>query len=100
MFDGDKIEILEKVLKYLRDSKDDPKERVGGLCFLIRHYSFGYDYYCYFKDFTRENAKKIANCGYGTYWWSLRPYDFDNRIKFVSWMIERIRTGKEGTDVE
>jgi len=43
--------------------------------------------------FTLENARKVTDvragateCGY--WWYPFENYDFENRIKFVKWMIE------------
>lgn len=94
-----KIEILENILKYLIEKKSNGDRGGLGLCILIHYYSGFIDTRCEFKDFSNKNAQEIAGAREGSVWWNRLPYDFDNRIKFVSWMIERIRTGKEGTDV-
>jgi hypothetical protein len=64
----------------------------------------------YFKDFSYENAKKIAvlnnytinnhglNNSKPSYWWSIgiNCYDFKHRIEFLEWMINRLENKKDG----
>lgn len=89
-----RIKILEDVLKKL-ESGDEK----GGLCYKITHSAFelfkilDYDYKT-IPLFTLENARKVTDVIYFadevTYWWrTFFYYDFENRIKFVKWMIEQ-----------
>jgi hypothetical protein len=107
---GEKIEVLENVIIYLNKRNPDYDGCYSGLCRLILrelrkieiHISYEF-LYKIFPDFSLENAMKFKAIGNLdrnklAYWWSTAPFDFDNRIKFVKWMIERIQTGKEGTD--
>ena len=42
--------------------------------------------------FTRENAIKYANAKVeSAFWWKTSPFDFKSRLKFLDWMIEKIR---------
>ena len=45
----------------------------------------------YLPTFTHENAVKYAgvvpDCK-NMYWWSVYPYDFEGRLKFLDWMEE------------
>jgi hypothetical protein len=87
-----RIEILEDVLKKLEDLDDR-----GGLCVKIKNSAFKLLRIVdkaknIIPIFTFENAKKVTDvvdiygkCGY---WWEkISSYDFENRIKFVNWMI-------------
>lgn len=88
-----RIIILEDVLKKLENFNIN-----GGLCSKIENSAFKL-----FKIFdkaneiipifTFENAKKVTELEDRAhkefYWWSyVDHYDFENRIKFVKWMIE------------
>lgn len=89
-----RIEILEDVLKKLKSGDTD-----GGICYKIKRSV--YELFGIFDDaneiiptFTIKNAKivteVIAGATEGGYWWyPFEPYDFENRIKFVKWMIEQ-----------
>lgn len=89
-----RIEILEDVLKKLESG-----DKVGGLCLEIQNYSFKL---FQIQDcaeniipiFTLENAKKVTeikdDAAERSFWWNFfENYDFENRIKFVNWMIEQ-----------
>jgi hypothetical protein len=104
---GEKIEVLECVIDYYEDNKKHNNNNAMGLCRIFTINLNKYNIYCYtfdiveyFPDFTCENSVKNANAKgqINHFWWDIYPFDFDNRIKFVQWMIERIQTGKEGTD--
>jgi hypothetical protein len=109
--DSERIRMLENIKEKLQASEGSYRSQVLGLCdFLKEEFEIkmgtgiGLDYFAllkkkWFMDFTKENA-----CRYGRevgsyfmgYWWEYIPYDFENRIKFLDWMITRIKTGKEG----
>jgi len=88
-----RIEILEDVLKNLESG-----DKVGGLCVKIENSAFKLRHVWGYAEniislFTLENARKItdvrAGATVGGYWWhKFEHYDFENRIKFVKWMIE------------
>lgn len=42
----------------------------------------------YIPLFTRDNAIEVANSRSDTfvYWWSIGPYDYDNRLYFLGWI--------------
>lgn len=97
MSDKEKIIVLEKILMTLKENKELNKDY--SLCSLFNEYSEKLNIRLNFKDFKWENVKKVTGEHPGfAYWWSVIPFDYDNRIKFISWMIERIKTGKEGID--
>lgn len=89
-----RIEILEDVLKKL-----ESLEIGGGLCYKIQNSAF--ELFSILDEakniipiFTFENAKKVTEvkdvADEGGYWWYIfENYDFENRIKFVNWMIEQ-----------
>lgn len=91
-----RIMILEDVLKKLEDLDDR-----GGLCVKIKNSAF--KLFCIMDkakniipNLTFENAKKVTDVvdidGEGGYWWKkISSCDFENRIKFVKWMIEQER---------
>ena len=92
-----RIEILEDVLKKLK-SRDDG----GGLCVKITVSAFELFEIFDFKAnniiplLTLENARKVTDVKYNAderaFWWDyFENYDFENRIKFVKWMIEQER---------
>lgn len=92
-----RIEILEDVLQKLESCDTD-----GGLCCkiedsaleLLRVWDKAKNI---IPLLTIENARKVTEVnessdewGYWGYWWKyLDNYDFENRIKFVNWMIEQ-----------
>jgi hypothetical protein len=89
-----RIEILEDVLQKLESGDTD-----GGLCLKIIDSAYRlfkiWDYANkIIPILTLENAKKVADVRDGAvkgiYWWeTFFYYDFENRIKFVNWMIEQ-----------
>ena len=88
-----RIEILEDVLKKLKSGDPD-----GGLCVKIENSAFELFRVCdYAKNiipiFTFENARKVTEIEEVAkkvyFWWDYGFYDFENRIKFVKWMIEQ-----------
>lgn len=91
-----RIEILEDVLRKLESGDTD-----GGLCYKITVSTFEIFEICEFKAkniiplFTLENARKVTevkdNAVKVGHWWNYdyEGYDFENRIKFVKWMIEQ-----------
>lgn len=92
-----RIEILEDVLRKLEGG-----DGLGGLCYKIGDSAFEL-----FKNedyankiiplFTFENAKKVTEikddaAAERPFWWNYyENYDFENRIKFVEWMIQQER---------
>jgi hypothetical protein len=110
--DAEKIKILERVKERLQDYRNTNKRCCYGLCnFLKKEFeskmetSIGCSYFAdmkeiWFRDFTFENANLYANASWfdvdGDYWWRPNPYDYENRILFLDWMINRIKTGEEG----
>jgi len=93
-----RIEILEDVLKKLESG-----DMRGGLCFQIQHSGYKlFEIWDFANEiiplFTLENAKSVTEvragategiAGEGNFWWKyFFGYDFENRIKFVKWMIE------------
>ncbi len=87
-----RIEILEDVLKKLESGNSG-----FGLCKKIK--SSAYKLFGIFDDpdkifplLTLENAKKVtevkAEANKDYFWWDYgENFDFENRIKFVNWMI-------------
>lgn len=87
-----RIEILEDVLRKLESGDTE-----GGLCCKIQ--SSAYELLLVWDKankiipiFTLKNAKRVtdvkAGATEGGYWWNkIFPYDFENRIKMVKWMI-------------
>jgi len=52
----------------------------------------------YMPIFTKKNAVKYANA-YNQlccYWWRACPFDFENRILFVEWMLEQLLNDNDG----
>lgn len=88
-----RIEILEDVLKKLESGDAD-----GGLCYKIENSAYEllrvWDHdNKIIPLLTLENARKVTEVKAGAhkkiYWWNyFENYDFENRIKFVNWMIE------------
>ena len=90
-----RIKILEDVLKKLK-SRDDG----GGLCVKIENSAFELFRVLgkaknIIPNFTFENARKVTEvtdiAEEEYFWWEYGFYDFENRIKFVKWMIEQER---------
>jgi hypothetical protein len=104
--DTEKIEILETVKKYLQDKRDTeaPIYAQAGLCaYMYRQITsyqshiHAFDISNYFSDFTKRNALKFgAKYEINRHWWDYIPYDYENRLAFLDWMITRIKEGKEG----
>lgn len=87
------IEILKQVLDLLIN-----KECSRGLCFILRrrlqeHLRIYYTPIIivdYIPLFTNQNAIDYANGRREMYWWDEITYDFDNRIKFIKWIITEL----------
>lgn len=89
-----RIEILEDVLRKLENG-----DARCGVCLKIENSAYEllrvWDEANKIIPFlTLENAKKVTNvkdnAGEGTHWWQRYfDYDFENRIKFVNWLIEQ-----------
>ena len=89
-----RIEILEDVLQKL-ESRDDG----GGLCVKIENSAFELFRVCdkaknIIPLLTLENARKVTEVEERVhkeyFWWDYGfIYDFENRIKFVNWMINK-----------
>lgn len=90
-----RIMILEDVLKKLE--RGDPE---GGLCYKIKRSAFELFQIQIQENtnaneiipiLTLENARKVTDVVDGaherSYWW--KYYHFENRIKFVQWMIQQ-----------
>jgi hypothetical protein len=120
----EKTAILELSLAYLIRKKETERETFQrkGICDIMEDFISQY-HECLliavpfiipsilstiFPLFTYENAKLrfnakpfsyIDDCPVGYFWWAIDAggYDFDNRIAFLNWMIECLRSGKEGT---
>jgi hypothetical protein len=107
--DAKKIEILERIKERLQTYKGCNKRCDVGLCQLLQkefrkeiviHIGCAYKNETkefWFRDFKYENALKFS-ASYereNNFWWDVYPYDYENRIKFLEWMIERIKSGKE-----
>ena len=46
----------------------------------------------YIPLFNFENAKALGGTrDVAGFWWRVRPYDFEERINFVNWMITQIK---------
>jgi hypothetical protein len=89
------IEILESVKDQIRSKRDC-------LCELIRsqiqkkiqRMMFYTEIREFIPLFTYENAVKHADALAGRenkYWWSYWDFDFENRIKFLDWMIGELK---------
>lgn len=88
-----RIMILEDALKKLESGDTD-----GGLC--VRIHDSAFELFRILDEakniipiFTLKNAKRVtevrAGATEGGYWWyPFENYDFENRIKFVKWMIK------------
>lgn len=91
-----RIMILEDVLRKLESG-----DRFGGLCFKIEDSAdklfelYEFESKNIIPLFTLKNAKKVTEVkAYAAsekdFWWDYyENYDFENRIKFVKWMIEQ-----------
>ena len=87
-----RIKILEDVLKKLESG-----DREGGLCCKIQNSALELFKIMDYANkiiplLTLKNAKKVTEVSDRThkdfYWWDYYGfYDFENRIKFVKWMI-------------
>lgn len=90
---------LEEQLEILERAKTDYSP--CGLCCAIElaiairlNMPFSYlgDLKSYIPLFTRENAKKHGKSyAKGNYWWRIKPYNYESRVRFLNWMIEKIR---------
>lgn len=89
-----RIEILEDVLRKL-----ESRYTRGGLCAKIEYSAYKlFRVWDYAKNviplLTLENARKVTEVTFiNSFWWkyNFENYDFENRIKFVKWMIEQER---------
>lgn len=92
-----RIEILEDILKKLESG-----DTYGGLCYKITVSANELFEICEISVkkiiplFTLKNAKKVTEVKYravecGHWWEKFDFYDFENRIKFVKWLIEQER---------
>jgi hypothetical protein len=89
----EQIEVLENVKKRVLEERNE----LEGLCLYLkwelRNARIGNELRRYIPLFTFENAVKNANANMprsGAYWWTHRPYDIENRIKFLDWMISQL----------
>lgn len=91
-----RIEILEDVLQKLERGNI-----YSGLCVKIKNSAFKLFHILdeaknIIPLFTFKNAKKVTEVRAvatedGYWWYPFENYDFENRIKFVEWMIEQER---------
>jgi len=105
------IEILELVLTKFSKEKGFPlslfKGFPFGLCGYIRDclFQFGYDI-VFPKDisvliplFQRKYADEIMktrdNSGY---WYAISPYDYENRLKFLLWILDSLKKQQENSN--
>ena len=88
------IKILKEVLELLIK-----KEYNDGLCCILGEKITFYLEFSLFSSmiindyislFTQENAIKYANGRKGLYWWDFVPYDYENRIVFIKWIISEL----------
>jgi len=76
-----------------------------GLCGCFYSYmDRKYDYYFRVFDklfplFNYQNALKfIPKELESAFWWNNDPYDFDNRLAFLDWMVEELKKQVENTE--
>lgn len=89
----EQIVILKEVLELLIK-----EECTAGLCFIIRPkikkhlklYHVEFDIKDYIPLFTFSNAVNHANGKDDYYWWQAMPYDYENRILFINWIISEL----------
>lgn len=96
------IRVLESVKDELQKGNDSilPLSKYIGLCTLIKlalHKEFNYEIFIGIKNlkivfplFAKENAIKQSNTiiGDSGLWWN--AYDYENRIKFIDWMLSEL----------
>ncbi len=101
----EEIKVLKGVKSLLNKFKTRELPPSFGLCYFLQEKITSlkpsiivhpYDENKYIPLFTNKNALKFnATKGdYGDLWWNIRPYDFENRIAFLNWMIEELEKQK------
>ena len=94
--------VLDLVKTRIKRDYEDPDRRPSGICFHIKEVI--YDVYHVslltheikdvFPKFTYENAKMVSEGNIYdplepteySIWWPLTPYDYNSRVKFISWL--------------
>ena len=94
--------VLDLVKTRIKRDYEDPDKDVMGICSYIKEVIydvyrvrlFTHEIKDVFPKFTYENAKMVSNgniyersepteyCS----WWPLTPYDYNSRIRFISWL--------------
>lgn len=94
-----KLEVLKKMLCVLDRERKKVKKIYPTLCVLFREYLEEGEEVSDFKDFNNMDAFLWFGADWtskNAFWWSVRPFDFENRMRFLVYMIFKIETGQEG----
>lgn len=89
-----KMLVLDMTIEYLKECKvSDTCPKEPGLCIILSNAiqflipSAPYPSIEIFKKFSRKFAIKYANAGESSIiWWSMNPFDYDNRILFLEYV--------------
>jgi len=99
----EQINILESILKEFVETKGFPlsviKTSPMGLCYYfskkLEKLKYRIFYYSeisgFFPLFQRKHANEIKQTRDSGYWYEVNPYDFDNRHKFLVWMLDTLK---------
>jgi hypothetical protein len=92
--------VLDLVKTRIKRDYEDPDKDVMGICSYIKEVIYDvyrvrlYEIKDVFPKFTYENAKMVSNGNIYersepteySVWWPLTPYDYQSRIRFISWL--------------
>ena len=94
--------VLDLVKTRIKRDYEDPDRRPAGICFHIKEVIydvyhvrlFTHEIKDVFPKFTYENAKMVSEGNIYdplepteySIWWPLTPYDYNSRVKFISWL--------------
>lgn len=100
--------VLDLVKTRIKRDYEDPDRRLSGICFHIKEVIydvyrvrlFTHEIKDIFPKFTYENAKMVSDGNIYkpselyepsepkeySVWWPLTPYDYNSRIRFISWL--------------
>jgi hypothetical protein len=93
----EKIKALKEVKRQLKPDKKELYFDIG-LCHLLSTYlekfhgitHINYSHLSiYFPEFNPKVAENFGGSPGTMYWWSMNPYDYKSRIKFINYLIKQ-----------